>query len=247
MPLRECYEQIQQIVGDDIEPYASVELVETYRQYWNPIRIGIPVRIILLAESHVFTREDDTRILLHARDDLPGYPTEYAKFVYCLAYGEQQMTGNALHPIGDGTPQFWKIFWSCSNYVSDNEDFSPIRAGIPHERLNNKINLLRSLRDNGVWLLDSSIVALYDNGRRYKRAIDKKVIKTSWQYYTRNVIEQAGPEHIICIGKGVAKILEADFARLVNNYTVIAQPNAHLTAKEHIANFQRYGEICLGQ
>jgi hypothetical protein len=95
---------LRQIMGQDIEPYKSVELVEEYRQYWKPKKI----RVILLAESHVYTCDEDRQITLPQIPALPGYPTEYAKFVYCLAYGERQFTENNLHPQRDGTPQFGK-------------------------------------------------------------------------------------------------------------------------------------------
>ena len=78
--LRECYDQLKDILGSGIEPYESVELVESYRCYWKPEK----VRIILLAESHVFTSMSDMRIALPAISGLDGYPTSYAKFVYCL-------------------------------------------------------------------------------------------------------------------------------------------------------------------
>ena len=101
--LKDCYDKLKKILSPDIEPYQSVELVEKYRQFWNPAKVKKKVKIILLAESHVFTSDDDRKILLKSRDELLGYPSEYAKFVYCLAYGEPQLTNN-IHPAGDGTP-----------------------------------------------------------------------------------------------------------------------------------------------
>ncbi len=182
--LRDCYNQLHQILGQDIEPYESVELVEQYRRFWKPDT----VRIILLAESHVFTTESDRSIPLPTIAQLPEYPTEYAKFVYCLAYGERNLTGNKLHPKRDGTPQFWKIFFSCNSHVTDKNDFKPILSGTPRD---------------------------------------------------------ANPEHVICIGKGVASVLETDLRKLVGNRCrVIPQPNAHLSSEEHMENFRRYGEIC---
>jgi len=50
---------------------------------------------------------------------------------------------------------------------------------------------------------------------------------------------------VICVGIGVADIVEKDLRALFpNRYTVIPQPNAYLSSKAHMANFQRYYEIC---
>jgi hypothetical protein len=240
--LRRCYEQIGQILGNDIEPYESVALVERYRQYWKPTKI----KVILLAESHVFTSDEDRRILFQPRPDLPEYPTQYAKFVYCLAYGERQLTPNISHPKRDGTPQFWKIFYSCNNCITDKKDFHPVLSYTPNkQRLNEKVGLLRGLRQKGIWLVDSSIVALYNDGVKPSNKIMSRVIKKSWECYTRGVIKEANPEHVICIGKGVWNILEHDIKQVVGNRcTPIAQPNARLSSEDHMKNFQYYSEIC---
>ena len=208
--LRQCYDQLQQQIGNNLEPFESVALVEKYRQYWKPDI----VRIVLLAESHLLTSENDRRITIPALANLPGYPTEYAKFVYCLAYGERDLTKNPLHPAGDGTPQYWKVFYSCINHVTKLSDFRPVHGDTPYSaRLNNKIAVLKAMKERGIWLVDSSIVALYNNGRIYNNSTDKRIIKTSWACYRRRAIEQAQPKHIICIGKGVADILEQDIRK----------------------------------
>ena len=134
-------------MGRNIQSYESVALVEEYRQYWKPNK----TKVILLAESHVFTRDEDRLITLPELPHLPGYPTQYAKFVYCLAYGERQLTGNESHPQRDGTPQFWKIFYSCNNRISDLSDFRPILSKTNYkQRIKNKIELLLRLRQRGV-------------------------------------------------------------------------------------------------
>lgn len=242
--LRDCYNQIQKILGQDTEPYESVALVEQYRQYWKPDN----VRIILLAESHVFTTQSDRSISVPKIANLPEYPTEYAKFVYCLAYGEKNLTNNRLHPKRDGTPQFWKIFYSCNNHVKDINDFNPILSRTKYEqRLKNKIALLLSLKQRGIWLVDSSIVALYKNGKKPENKNMLSAIKKSWECYTSDVIKDADPEHVICIGKGVASVLDGDLRKIMGNrFTAISQPNAHLSSEEHMANFKQYGEICCG-
>jgi hypothetical protein len=240
--LGRCYNRIRQILGPDTEPYESVALVETYRQYWKPARVNV----VLLAESHVYTAHSDRNIRVPILPNLPQYPTEYAKFVYCLAYGEKQLTGSQLHPRRDGTPQFWKIFFSCNHIITTTGDFSPVLFSTNFaKRINNKINLLTSLKQRGVWLVDSSIVALYDRGVKNRKW--KSVIKESWDSYTGEIVRAAKPNHIIMIGRGVSSVLESDVKALVGSrYSVIAQPNAHLSSAVHLSNYRRYSEICLG-
>jgi hypothetical protein len=245
-----CYQKILSIFGDHSESYESVELIEQYRQYWRPEKVNI----ILLAESHVFTSNTDRSFKLNdVKDDdvlLTGYPDSYAKFVYCLAYGEETLTKGDNHPaIADGTPQFWKILYSCINKVESNESFSPVlKSGTKasSERIHNKIKLLLKLKKRGIWLVDASIIALYNKGIKPSNDVFNEVIKTSWNYYTKNLIVDAKPNHVIIVGKGVAKNIESSLSSLVgsNNYTIIPQPQAHLPAKEHLSNFQKYYSIC---
>lgn len=237
-----CYSKIKKILNNDIETYEAIALIEKYRQYFKPDK----VKVLLLAESHVFTTEQDVIISIPDIESLPGYPVNYAKFVYCLGYGERQLTSSSIHPKRDGTPQFWKIFYSCINNINSNEDFSPITSASKFEqRLKNKISLLLELKRQGIWLVDASIVALYNNGVKPNTLKMSSVIKTSWDYYTSNIVKECNPEHVIIIGKGVAKTIEADLQKIVgNNYSVIPQPNAHLSAEEHIRNFKMYFELC---
>lgn len=240
--LHDCYNKLQTILGYSIEPYESVELVERYRRFWKPDK----VRIILLAESHVFTTASDRSIPVPEIAQLPGYPTDYAKFVYCMAYGEKQLTGSSKHPKRDGTPQFWKIFHSCLHPVTDNHDFSPILSDTPYEqRLKNKIELLLGMKQQGIWLVDASIVALYRDGKKPEHKLMSSAIRKSWDCYTSGIIQDAQPQHVICIGKGVSSIIGENVRVIVGNrFTVIAQPNAHLSGEEHMDNFKLYGEIC---
>jgi hypothetical protein len=67
----------------------------------------------------------------------------------------------------------------------------------------------------------------------------------SWQSYTRDIVILSNPEHVICIGRGVAGIVEGDLKRhFTERYTVISQPNAFLSTEEHMENFRRYSSIC---
>jgi hypothetical protein len=112
--------------------------------------------------------------------------------------------------------------------VSCLDDFRPVLAQAdPRQRLRNKINLLKDLRAKGIWLVDASIVALYREGTKHRNML--AALRESWQSYTRGVVTAAAPEHVICIGKGVASTVESDLHRYFpGRSTVIAQPNAHL-------------------
>ncbi len=240
--LEETYYEINRILGYNAEPLESVRLVETYRCYFKPET----VRVVLLAESHVFTSDEVRRIAIPPIDDLPEYPTQYARFVYCLGIGERDLTKDPHHPRGDGTPQFWKVLYACDNHIGNLEDFMPVQrwTSFPR-RLQNKINLLKNLGAKGIWLVDASIVAVYGSGVNISRMSRTEVLRKSWEAYTKQVVTSANPERVICVGKGVAGVVENDLQALFpGRYEVIPQPNARLTSKEHIANFQRYYEIC---
>ena len=58
MTLEETYYEINRILGNSVEPLEPVRLVETYRRYLKPES----VRVVLLAESHVVTSDEDRRI-----------------------------------------------------------------------------------------------------------------------------------------------------------------------------------------
>ena len=245
-----CYQKIHSILGDESELFESVELIEQYRQYWRPERVNV----ILLAESHVFTSNTDRSFkLVDVKDDdvaLKDYPDSYTKFVYCLAYGEETLTKGDNHAAkADGTPQFWKILYSCINKVESSQSFSPIlKSGTKSapERIHNKVKLLLELKKQGIWLVDTSIIALYNKGIKPSNDVFNEVIKTSWNHYTKNLILDANPNHVIIVGKGVAKNIESSLSSIVgaNNYSVIPQPQAHLTSEEHLSNFQKYYSIC---
>lgn len=237
----DAYARIKRILGSHTEPLASAQLVEEYRRYMKPEKVNV----ILLAESHVHTSDSDRAIAIPSLARLPNYPTQYAKFVYCLGYGEREMTRSKAHPLRDGTPQFWKILFSCINEVSCPEDFKPVLKKCTEfaERIDNKIDLLKDLRTQGIWLVDASIVALYRSGRKVPNMF--AALEESWQSYTRDVIVASNPQHVICIGKGVADVVENDLrADFGERYSVIPQPNAFLSSEAHMENFKKYRRIC---
>ena len=243
MTLYDTYLALQKILGNQIEPFESIDLVEKYRQYFKPVR----VKVLLLAESHVFTSDEDIKIRIHKISGLKDYPTKYAKFVYCLAYGERSLTKDINHPKRDGTPQFWKILYSCNTTINTKDDFLPVLGRTPtQERIKNKVNTLLSLKEKGVWLVDTSIAALYKNGNKLRDM--QKAISVSWQSYTKQVVLDADPRHVICIGKGVAREVERDLKKhFKGRYSVVAQPNSFLSSEEHMKNYIHYSRVCCSE
>jgi hypothetical protein len=122
----------------------------------------------------------------------------------------------------------------------------PVQRGTSFpQRLQNKIHLLKNLRAKGIWLVDASIVAVYGHGINVTRRIRTEVLRESWKSYTKQAVTSANPERVICVGKGVARVVENDLQALFpGRYEVIPQPNARLSLKKHMENFQRYYEIC---
>lgn len=231
--LKICYEAIRKILKDKIEPFESVELVNRYREYWRPN----VVKVILLGESHLFTNDKDRSITFPMIEGLKNpseYPCNYARFVYCLAHGERELTGSREDLKNSGTPSFWKIFYSCCNRISTLDDFKPIlKKATFGDRLQNKIDVLKRLKRDGVWLVDASIVALYRKGEKPPQSLMEKVIIKSWDYYIKDIIEGCNPKHVICIGKGIAKILDRNLREIVGEYDTIHQP-------EGLRNFDDY-------
>ena len=201
--------------------------------------------MILLAESHVFTSQTDSNLRTKDINSLPGFPDRYARFVYCPAYGETSLIIDQSFQPKEETWQFWKIFYSCLNSIESNDSFIPILKKTPIlQRIKNKIQLLNDLRDQGIWLLDTSIVALYNKGKGFDSKVFKQSLKFSWKEYTRKILEDASPDHVIVIGKGVAKIIEFDLQSIQIPFTVLEQPNARLSSEKHLKNFQSYHRIC---
>lgn len=93
--------------------------------------------------------------------------------------------------------------------------------------------------------MDASIVAVYGNGVNVSRRSRIEVLRKSWESYTKQVVTSANPECVICVEKGVARVVENDLRAIFpGRFEVISQPNARLSSEEHMANFQRYYEFC---
>jgi hypothetical protein len=245
LSLEKTYKLVrQEIPRKQIDSFDVIRQVENYRQFWKPEKINV----ILLAESHVYTDEMDfEREFCKSiiQKILPNYPTHFVRFVYCLGYGEDELlTGTRTLRRNAGTPQFWKIFSSCvSNNVDDLGFNRVLKKDTPStiHRLQNKVNVLRQMKEMGMWLLDASIVGLYGNKLRSDQTMCRRIIEICWENYVGKVVENAQPKFIIVIGKGVERALGS---RLKFPYEAIDLPQARLSSDRQYENYRRYNEIC---
>jgi hypothetical protein len=228
-----------------MEPVSIIERVEEHRWHWRPAQ----PRVVLLAESHVYTRSDELQHTLRPVPQLPrDLPRGFVRLVYCLGYGEDALLDAPIATSrNSGTPQFWKLFYSCLYPVTQNADFAPVQvARTPlAERVTNKIAVLESLRASGVWLVDASIAALYIPGRaKPSPQLIERALQASWDGYIRSVIAEATPQAILCIGLGVARTLRSRLDRLGIPWAPVPQPNARLSAADHFRVFGMYRRVC---
>jgi len=249
MTLKQCYDEVARILGDEVEPLSVIQCVDQHREYWRPER----VHTILLAESHVYTDANEcVRMKPRLPLYLPGGATEetsqFVRLVYCLGYGENEYAGFERKKKNPGTWQYWKIFSSCVAPPSE-ESFARILKGGNRNyenRLNAKIVLLRRLKEMGVWLVDASIVALYrPNHKKRKPADLEEIIRLCWDNYIRDQILAAKPHSIIVIGAGVKNALDCRLDKLPSAKRYYApQPQKHMSTAEIAKTHQLYFEVC---
>lgn len=238
--LRDIHERLTRRYGDLIEPFEVWENADALRMHWRPEK----VKTILLAESHVFTTAEEA----DGKVDLSAFtheevPEGFVRLVYCLGYGENQLLDAPIHePQNAGTWQFWKIFYSCLNRIESNDGFAPILVGgtpCLNTRIQNKLTLLQDLKEQGIWLLDASLAALYPTPIEniYDDCIDESLP------YVRAQIIEANPERIIVVGKGVGRSLQERMNILDLPFDVLYQPQARRSAEEHLINFQSFYDL----
>ena len=226
------------------EPVDVAIAVEDHRWFWKPET----VRLILVAESHVYTTEHDFRrhldvdkmkALLDGTHFAQGHNQpapirEYVGLIYCLAYGDKTLllpdsNPEIQHDNGSrklssrGTSQYWgQIFGSLAGATSHEGDW--------------RINILEELYRKGIWLLDASVHAIY-RGKGKKLQLPKKdkdrLHVQWWDGYGKNIIQPGNQAQVWVIGKTVYDALTkscSEFAQLVNGY--IYQPNSFKTEEE---------------
>ena len=211
--------------------------------FWKPET----VKVVLLAESHVFTKAEE----LNCTVDLSSFgvqaPTQYARFVYCLGYGENDIVdGQVAH--NPGTPQFWKLFSACL-YGHDEARFDQVLKGRTRDvrtRVRNKLALLAEMKRRGIWLVDASVVGLYTPaGSKTGYKDIERAIAESWISFWHAQLRAEQPRHAICIGVGVHKTLKHWLREMFpDGVTTMEQPNARLSAEKHKQNMAMCAEAC---
>jgi hypothetical protein len=156
------------------------------------------------------------------------HPT-YARFVYCLGYGEPTFAG-PWSPARAGTPQYWKLLASCVQSASP-DAFGPVLKTVNRsfdDRLRAKVALLERLRALGVWLVDASAIALCaPGGTRLHGPAYGQVLQCCWRTYTGELIRLAAPRAVVVIGRGVHAALHAELAALRGvDVSCVPQPQA---------------------
>jgi len=224
----------------ELEPFDIVKSVDDHRNFWKPKK----VKVLLLAESHVYTSVSKYDNLIRYDDfpELIGCPSNYVKLVYCLGYGERKL----VNLPDRGTPQFWKIFAACINQNFSSASKKILISSTPnfHLRLHNKISLLEKLNEKGIWLVDASIVALYNNADKPFQKVMKEIMEISWEHHVSKVIHEVKPAKIIVIGVGVSNILEDKLNKINIPFHVQPQPQGIRTKKGQEETFQKYYELC---
>lgn len=246
--LRECYERIRSIVRpDSVEPFRSVVAADSHRRWWRPER----VRVLLLAESHVFTAEEELNRSLSPRTSFPdGLPRHFIRLVYCLGYGENAALDRPiLSPRNSGTPQYWRLFYYCVNPVTRRDGLQAIsvtRNRDVNQRLQGKLHLLNQLKAAGIWLLDACPTGLYRPGvRKLTPGSIDSALRISWDVYLRDVICGCSPEKLLIIGKGVEASLKRRIESLdIPELASISQPAAFLTSEQRERDLIRCYEFC---
>eukprot|EP00553_Chaetoceros_curvisetus_P011294 CAMPEP_0204637518 /NCGR_PEP_ID=MMETSP0717-20131115/36834_1 /ASSEMBLY_ACC=CAM_ASM_000666 /TAXON_ID=230516 /ORGANISM="Chaetoceros curvisetus" /LENGTH=445 /DNA_ID=CAMNT_0051656963 /DNA_START=57 /DNA_END=1394 /DNA_ORIENTATION=+ len=168
---------------EDTESYAAMKVAKEYYDYWRPNK----VKIIILAESHVFTDELDatqghvisTDVL--SLEEYPG-PRDYCALVYCIGYGEKSVlvprenkdtlsANTTVHmqcpsTAAKGTVQFWKVLSALAGEAPGDDgtfgtSVKKTTMKCDNIRIRNKFNILMKLRKEGIWLLDTSMIGWY--------------------------------------------------------------------------------------
>ncbi len=92
---------------------------------------------------------------------------------------KRNFTKNISHQKRDGLPQFWEVFHSCIDNIEGNSSSKPVLSKSEYEtRL--QIGLLKSTKKYEVWLVASSFVALYGNGKKTGNKEMSPVTYESW-------------------------------------------------------------------
>lgn len=220
----------------EIEPesLAAALAIEEHRWFWKPPK----VRLVLIAESHTRTSEQDLAVQIDLeklipllKEGAPMPPSCFVGLVYCLGYGEPELL---LGCHDDrlrrrNTVQFWNLFGK----ITDRNRQPTKSAGSSlEERLAWKIETLRALYRCGIWLMDASLHAIYAPGaNRLDLQIKSELHRQWWKGYGQRVIDGLCNPDVWVIGKTTYDTLSALSGWNWPNQWIY-QPNAYGVDKE---------------
>ena len=248
---------------DDVEAVEVVKLAHSYYEYWRPSK----TKVILLAESHVYTSLADSKVKFRKPESYDG-PDQYVALVYCLGYGENELLEGSLSNANKGTPQFWECLAAAANLDDRASVLKRVTKDL-QERLKIKHQLLKKLQADGIWLLDASVVGWYlpqqteyqrgGNGDVHKlsksrppKACKKPALALSWELFIKHLIkEEANKGHLralLLIGKEVENIItQQSFKGAVSSETIVYDalpaPNAWIQGG-YGPSFDEIARIC---
>lgn len=240
--LESAYAKFRDRLGPErSECFEAALVVEQLRSLWRPDR----VRIVLLAESHVWTsREEAASRVLHPDGDVTGF----ARFIYCLGGGEPTLVTPAVFP-NHGATQNWKLLHDTVR--GPNQSHAGVMKGgeiNAAKRIENKLELLDAVRQAGIWLVDASISALYRAGNRLAAGgVYDGLLHDCWTSYVGGIICASAPRRVVVIGKqvdvAIGTMLRHDLGAGVD-VKVVHQPNARMTTVQLARYRQQIFDIC---
>ena len=228
-----------------LESFDVVKSVNEHRNFWKPKK----VKILLLAESHVHTlnEEHDQIMKYNNFPELNGCPTNYVKLVYCLGYGEKEFVSIKKNP---GTWQYWKVFISCVFPDYDSKFRMILNKDTPslNQRIKNKILILEKMKEQGIWLVDASIVSVYKNEKgevkKPRPKVMKNILQITWRSYILKIIQEVNPEKIIVIGRTIKNHLQKELTETEIYWLDQNQPNARISSDEIKESYRIYSKEC---
>jgi hypothetical protein len=245
MGLELAYGRARDIIGQErAECLDGAEEVEQLRSAWKPER----VRIVVLAESHVWTSREETRSRVKQPD---GRETGFARFVYCLGYGERQLVEPEVRR-NVGTPQYWKLFHDtlCEPTLTSNKGVMKTGERDRQQRVRNKLDLLNKMQGAGVWLIDASVTALVREGKMLVAPGDyRAVLNACWETHIREVLIECKPSlaAVLIVGRGVddaiGDTVRRDLGDAVKIQT-INQPNYPMSRDAIACNRRQCFDLC---
>jgi len=241
MELELAYGRARDIIGrEQAECLDVAEEVERLRSAWRPER----VRVVLLAESHVWTSRDDTRSRVTQPD---GIETGFARFVYCFGCGEPQLVEPAVTP-NKSRHQFWRLFHdTISGPTISHAGLLKTGETDCQKRVQNKLDLLKKMQSAGVWLVDASVTALYGKGTKLGTRDYRAVLKACWESHIREVLCECAPSAVLIIGREVDSAIGYRVRKdLGGGIEVVSiyQPNAFITREARDRDRQFCFDLC---